>query len=125
MTKQEKDQVIALQQTGYGSLRVAQQLGLPINTVKSFFRRHPFSKETTLCEACGKEFIQPPHKKKQRFCCEDCRRAWWKKHPECITRKTTFSRVCDVCGQPFQSPRPTARFCCRACYRKSFRKESL
>ena len=34
------------------------------------------------CKYCGKHHVRKPHSGKKLFCSDECRRRWWKEHPE-------------------------------------------
>ena len=72
MTESEKVKVITLRKQGasYGS--ISQQLGLNLNTVKSFCKRCKESGFTPItdrvyCKNCGVSIKQTPHRKKSNF----------------------------------------------------------
>ena len=58
-----------------------------------------------VCEYCGKpvndNFLK--NGRKNRFCCEQCRRRWWAEHPENkIRRETAFYHfTCKRCKEEF------------------------
>ena len=41
MTDTERSRIVELQHQGYGYKKISAITGLPLNTVKSFFARHP------------------------------------------------------------------------------------
>ncbi len=65
MTDKQKQQIIALRRNGAGYGTIASQLGVSINTVKSFCRRHSLVAKTAgaVCEQCGKPITQNPGRK--------------------------------------------------------------
>lgn len=119
MTDEQKKQIIALRRdgTGYGS--IANQLGLSINTVKSFCRRHSLAAPPTdsLCEQCGRPIAQNPGRKRKRFCCDACRNKWWNSHLDLVKRKAVYIFTCPTCGKEFTVYGNSRRkFCSHACY---------
>ena len=44
--------------------QIAGETGLPVNTVKSYLRRHPVEAQS-VCLQCGKSVIQAPHRKEK------------------------------------------------------------
>lgn len=88
MTDNQKSQIIKLRVVGNGYGKIAQMLGISLNTVKSFCRRNDISGntatepsailtgETTACENCGREIQQIAKQKEKRFCCDKCRNTW-------------------------------------------------
>lgn len=127
MTENEKAKVRFFRTTeglGYGA--IADKLGLSENTVKSFCRRNGLAgvaskKVATICRQCHKPLVQESKEESKRkgakFCSEACRRAWWKEHPELITRKSYYTLVCAHCGKTFQSYGNSRRkYCGHPCY---------
>ena len=87
MTENEHSQIIALQYKGYGYKRIAAETGLALNTVKSFYARHPVQskkpqEQSNSCRNCGKPLEQTPHKRKKMYCSDSCRMTWWNAHLE-------------------------------------------
>ena len=39
-----------------------------------------------VCHFCGNPITQPKTGGPRRFCCEKCRREWWKAHPEAVKK---------------------------------------
>lgn len=99
MTDNQKAQIIKLRVAGNGYGKIAQTLGISLNTVKSFCRRNDISGntanepsailtgETTFCENCGRTIQQIAKQKKKRFCCDKCRNTWWNSHLDRVKRK--------------------------------------
>ena len=122
MTEKEKIKVRYFRTEGLSYGAIANKLEIPVNTIKSFCRRNGLtgiaSKEPiTLCYQCNKRLERKDGRKPQKFCSEECRRAWWKAHPELITRKAYYSITCAYCGEEFRSYGNRKRkYCCHACY---------
>ena len=97
MTDEQKQQIIALRRDGAGYGRIAAQLQISINTVKSFCRRHSLVARTdgSVCEQCGKPIAQNPGRK----------------------RKAVYTFTCPACGKAFTVYGNSHRkFCSHACY---------
>ena len=129
MTDNQKAQIIKLRVAGNGYGKIAQMLGISLNTVKSFCRRNDISGntatepsialtgETTCCENCGREIQQIAKQKKKRFCCDKCRNEWWNSHLDEVSKKAVYSFTCKHCGQSFTAYGNNHRkYCSRACY---------
>lgn len=119
MTDEQKQQIIALRRDGEGYGRIAAQLQISINTVKSFCRRHSLAASTAgaVCEQCGKPIEQNPGRKRKRFCCDVCRNKWWNAHLELVKRKAVYTYTCPACGKKFTVYGNSHRkFCSHACY---------
>ena len=102
---------------GYGS--IACQLGLSINTVKSFCQRHSQlnRSQSSFCEQCGRPIEQIPGRKRKRFCCDACRNKWWNSHLDLVKRKAVYTFTCPACGKEFTIYGNRRRkFCSHACY---------
>jgi endogenous inhibitor of DNA gyrase (YacG/DUF329 family) len=122
MTSDDIAKITELQIKGMGYKRISALTGLPVNTVKSYCRRHPTS-GFCVCQQCGSAVKQTPHKRAKKFCSDTCRMVWWKEHPERVQRKV-FHLTCVWCEKPFDSVGNDARkYCSRACYADARRKE--
>ena len=128
MTDGQKQQIICLRAAGAGYGRIAQKVGISVNTVKSFCRRNKieeapleqsaeFTGETTYCENCGKEIRQIAKRKKKRFCCDKCRNDWWNSHLDLVKRKAIYDFKCPHCGKEFQIYGDKRRkYCSNECF---------
>ena len=114
MTIEEQKTINSMRLDGYGYKRIASQVGLPPNTVKSYLRRHPVATHT--CLQCGGELVLTPGKRERKFCSDACRMAWWRDHPDRVQYNHPHSFVCRHCGRTFDSRRPTGLYCSMACY---------
>ena len=77
MKKQETDRIHQLRVQGVPPSVIARELGLSINTIKSFIRRNPNISGTLECRWCGVPVIQSPGRKQKRFCSDRCRITYW------------------------------------------------
>ena len=117
MTDAQREKIIGLRSSGMGCKKIAQEMGLSENTVKSFCRRKAATKPESakigdsVCECCGKPVEQIFGRKKRRFCSDICRTKWWNKH----TSLMKANAVCAHCGKPFHG-RAGRKYCCHACY---------
>ena len=119
MTDEQKQKLILLRRSGDGYGQIATALGISINTVKSFCRRHGLAAEVkgSVCEQCGKAVSQNPGRKRKRFCCDACRNKWWNSHLELVKRKAVYTFTCPGCGKEFSIYGNSHRkFCCHECY---------
>ena len=119
MKNEQKQKIIALRRDGAGYGSIASQLGISINTVKSFCRRHSLAAPPTdhLCEQCGRPIIQNPGRKRKRFCSDACRNKWWNSHLDLVKRKAVYTFTCLACGKKFTVYGNSHRkFCSHACY---------
>ncbi len=129
MTDQERNQIILLQQQGLGYKRIATQLNLPVNGVKSFCRRHPMEvappqAQMRVCQQCGAPLKQQPSRKVKKFCSDKCRMAWWNSHQDQVNRQAFYQLTCPQCGCQFEVYGKKHRvYCSRTCYAQARRKE--
>ena len=71
------------------------------------------------CKYCGKHLVRKPHSGKKLFCSDECRRRWWKEHPEEGNKSAGayYNQVCAYCGRFFSSYGKKGRkYCCHSCY---------
>ena len=114
MTGEEKAMVLQLRKQGLSISKIANQLNLSANTVKSFCSRN---KDLQLCMYCGIGIQQPEKVRRKKFCSDKCRMLWWKKHYSEINRKAIYSFKCENCGFEFQAYGNNHRkYCSRKCY---------
>ena len=121
MTNEQKKQIVVLHNRGSSLTEVADKLGLPIGTVKSFCRRNQMTStaevvpqperipnsdgtvETTKpnekCKRCGAQLERTPHHRRKLFCSDKCRLAWW--HENRNLGKGTSDRTCQACSVTF------------------------
>ena len=138
MTNEQKKQIIILYEWGSSMAEVADKLGLPIGTVKSFCRRNQITStaevatqperipnsdgtvETTkpdeTCKRCGVQLEHTPHHRQKLFCSDECRLAWW--HENRHLAKGTSERNCSACGATFSAD-ASRKYCSHSCYIKA------
>lgn len=122
MTNKEKNEIIRLQKEGMGYRAIAACLSLPVDSVKSWCRRHP-NDQADECLCCGAAIHQTPQKRRRKFCSDRCRNAWWSAHPEMRSPKALYHHVCLCCGKDFSNSRISASYCSRACFARARMKE--
>jgi endogenous inhibitor of DNA gyrase (YacG/DUF329 family) len=128
MTPEEKVKVLQMRQEGLKPNQIAADLGLSMNTVKSFYRRHalnsvnhekPIDRTTgTSCKQCAKPLKQNLKSKPKKFCSDRCRREWWKANAAgSSNRKAFYQLTCSCCGKAFTSYGNNKRkYCSHRCY---------
>ena len=106
MTDGQKDRIRQMRADGCGYIKIAQELGISENIVKSFCRRKglngtamaadmavPSADGEGICPCCGAEVKQNPG------------------------RKANYEFVCACCKKPFTAYGNAGRkYCCHACY---------
>lgn len=125
MTDAQKDRIRQMKADGFGYIRIARELGILENTVKSFCRREglnaaeaetlPAPKGACLC--CGAQVRQNPGRKMKKFCSDKCRNKWWNSHQDKVRRRAYYEFICAYCKKPFTAYGNARRkYCSQACY---------
>ncbi|MHB1154068.1 MAG: RNA polymerase subunit sigma-70 [Eubacteriales bacterium] len=128
MTNEQRKQITAMRQDGFGYTTIAKAVGLSKDNIKAYCRTHDLAGikaqdntritlEQDCCLKCGKPLSQTLGKKKVKFCSADCRQQWWNSHPEQVTQKAIYSFTCAYCGKLFTAYGNVRRkYCCHDCY---------
>lgn len=130
MTSEEKTQLMELKAAGLGYKRMAACTGLPVGTVKTFFRRLAAQEgaEVVVCKQCGKPLNLGRVQRERKYCSDQCRMKWWAAHPEQMNRKAGKHLTCPWCNKMFVVYGEKKRvYCSRECYaaaRKAKRDEN-
>ena len=122
MTNEQRKRLEQLRSEGLGYKRIAAELGISINTVQSFCRRHPDKIKTptyhpeNTCLHCGARLFHTPGAKKRKFCSDHCRITWWNAHPEAGEKRKVREIACGFCGAHFLAVgEQTRMYCSRIC----------
>jgi endogenous inhibitor of DNA gyrase (YacG/DUF329 family) len=131
MTDAQKDRIRQMKAGGFGYIKIARELGLPENTVKSFCRREGLNRKAPdkgapvteagigTCPCCGAEVVQNPGRKAKKFCSDKCRNKWWNSRLDQVERKAHYEFVCAYCKKPFTAYGNAGRkYCSHECYIK-------
>lgn len=127
MTDMQKRKIAELRKDNYSYSRISRMLGIPLNTVKTYCRRHglggavvvlPTPKTDIMCcLSCGTKIIQTEGKKQKKFCSDKCRNKWWNSHLERVNRKADYEFVCLHCKKPFTAyGNANRKYCSHQCY---------
>jgi endogenous inhibitor of DNA gyrase (YacG/DUF329 family) len=122
MNTLQKDRIIFLRKTGVGYGKIATELNLSLNTVKSFCRRNnlniaPETQNSDLCVNCSTPLKHTDGAKKRRFCSNKCRTEWWNSHPEQVKQKAVYTFTCPHCKKSFTAYGNSHRkYCSHSCY---------
>ncbi len=124
MNKIQADKILKLREEGYGYKRIAIELSMSVNTVKSYCKRNPIrAVPVNSCRSCGIILNDVRKRRTMQFCSNKCRMAWWNKNAEGNGRA---SYVCNVCGRVFLAYKSrTRKYCSRVCYGISKRKGGI
>ena len=106
-----------------GYQRIAEQLGLSPNTVKSHLQRHPPQRNLVLCNHCGEPVPQSRGRKPKLYCNDKCRMAYWNSHQDEVNKQALYTLVCKHCGKEFVSyGNRNRKYCSRLCYANARKK---
>ncbi len=127
MTTDQQPRLQALREGGAAFTEIAEQLGMSVNTVKSYCRRQGIQPKTNdaspapptdtdCCAHCGKRLVSRTRHEK-RYCSNACRIAWWNAHREQLSRKGMVRLACTYCGRAFESyPSQQRKYCGHGCF---------
>ena len=117
MKKEDMIAIGNMRLQGKSAGAIAAALGLSVNTVKSYLRRHPDMGCTHFCPQCGKPVMQAEGRKEKKFCSDKCRNKWWNAHLDKVDRRVIREVTCAGCGKTFSVYGQAARkYCSHACY---------
>lgn len=128
MTELQKQKIISLRRQGIGYLKIAQELGISQNTVKSYCRRNNLTKTDEItepkemsaetehfCLQCGAGVPQNEKRKLKKFCSDKCRMKWWNSHRDMVKHKNTAEVECPNCHRHFVAVNGR-KYCSHSCY---------
>ena len=112
MTDEQKLQIGKLRAAGIGYKKIAEQMEISENTIKTYCRRHGLGGTATVNEAvtksgkenclcCGEALEQIPGRKKKKFCSDKCRNKWWYANLDKVNRKANYTFECPTCKKTF------------------------
>ena len=122
MTNEQKMLITSLRAAGFGYKRIADRVGVSVNTIKSYCKRKPdneevISEDIDTCQNCGKPVMQTPGRKRKKFCSDECRRQWWNSHLDLVDRRAIYEYTCPACGKHFSAYGNSKRkYCSHECY---------
>lgn len=126
MTEEQKNVVIKRRNSGFGYASIAKEVGLTKDAVVAFCRRNGLTGNMagkapegtgSCCKECGAALVQTEGMKTRVFCTAQCRKKWWKEHPEMLNKKAVYTHTCAGCGREFTSYGNSRRkYCSHACY---------
>ena len=123
MTYKTMNQINFLASHGMGYQRIAEQLGLSPNTVKSHLQRHPPQAGLVLCHHCGQPVPQSRGRKEKQYCNDQCRMAYWNSHQDEVNKQAFYTLSCQHCGKEFVSyGNRNRKYCSRLCYANARKK---
>ena len=127
MTEAQQRQIRNLRAEGFGYKRIAEQLSVSENTIKTYCRRNGLGGNQAnargtskhVCLYCGVEVKQNAGRKEKKFCSDKCRNKWWNANLDRVNRKAVYEYVCSCCKKPFTAYGNAHRkYCSHQCYIK-------
>jgi len=128
MTDEQKEKIHQMRDKGLSYSKIASELGIFENTIKSYCRRNNLGTVMTkytnkvkekciVCKQCGKQLKHGLRGNPKKFCSEQCRRKWWKANESKINRKAYYTIICARCGKEFESyGNKDRKFCGHSCF---------
>lgn len=128
MTENQKILIGNLRAAGFGYKKIAEQMELSENTIKTYCRRNSLGGNLAMqdgsdqadkhvCRYCGVEVEQKPGRKEKKFCSDKCRNKWWNKHLDKVRRKAVYQFECPHCQRPFTAyGNANRKYCSHECY---------
>ena len=111
MANSQTEQILMMKARGYGYKKIAKELDISENTVKSVLRR---KSDTPRCKNCSAVLYNTAGHRQKTFCSAKCRYAYWIKN-NCS--RSTVKSVCLNCGAEFSDYAYRKRkFCSHNCY---------
>ena len=124
MTAEQKSIIKNMRGKLYSYTEIADIVGLPVNTVKSYCYRNRLNTENlimsiTPCKNCGTPIVSQSKTKPRVFCCDSCKLTWWKNNRERSTNTSEIRFTCPTCGNEFIAYKSANRkYCCSSCYQR-------
>ena len=123
MTGEQKQSIQNMRRQGLSYAKIADSLGISVNTVKSFCRRSRLNAVDTssdtgneICKQCGKQLKKIIKSRPRTFCSDKCRFDWWNANRMKIKRDGVHNLICNHCGGCFGSYDKNRKYCAHACY---------
>ena len=133
MTETQGLQIRKLRQKGLGYRAIALQVGVPRDSVRNYCKRRGLGgyrpeydmnlkeriEDGSACAFCGAKLKQKKTGRKRKFCCEACRRDYWRNHREEIKKRdqAIYTVECTYCGKIFESyGNKNRKYCCHEHY---------
>ena len=118
MTEAMARQITQLRMKGLGYKSIGVVVGTSRENVRYFCKTHGLAGDVeqikatfkdenvpSRCKFCGKRIERNPKSGKKLFCSDECRRAWWKQHPEksVHSQEATYTFECAYCKRYFSA----------------------
>ena len=125
MDNKQKNELIRLRANGMFPTEISKITGIPLNTVKTYFKRHrdKMMSEHIKCPVCGKKIITKKGVRNKKFCSDGCRMNYWNSHQDLVKKKAYYHLRCIHCGKEFTSYGNSKRkYCSRSCYLEAIKR---
>ena len=117
MTPQEKNKMLELRRSGVSIKEIADKYNISISMAKKTL--YSVKANEVYCIVCGKPARMGPRGTK--FCCDKCKRKYYKEHPGYIKKKKYHKAICKCCGKEFEFYGRSHRdYCSKSCAKKHY-----
>lgn len=131
MNTDQKNRISQMRRSGQSYNQIANELGIPKDTVKTYCRRNGLAgvadempavtisdnPQVRACRQCGLPVMQNPGRKEKIFCSDHCRNKWWNAHLSEVKRKAMYEYRCPNCGTTFYAyGNRNRKYCSHDCY---------
>jgi len=128
MTDEQRIKIANLRNSGLGYKKIAAQMNLSENTIKTYCKRHGLGGFMAMqpkmreikgpnCLNCGAIVEQIPGRKHKKFCSSKCRTKWWNSNLDKVNHKAFYEYECEYCKKPFSVyANDKRKYCCHECY---------
>lgn len=125
MTEAQINKILECKAKGLGYKKTAKEVGVHYTTIQKFLKKYGGGDVLihSHCLECGKPIVYSRNHRPRKFCCQDCRNAYWNREHGMNTTKASKPFVCERCGKTFLSFRKHPHFCSRECYLASATKK--
>ncbi len=123
MTDKQKEEIRNLRENGLGYKKIAAQLGITENAVKSFCHRNNLAgrkkPQIPKCKCCGNPIPPVSKRRPRKFCCKECKQKWWNSNRNHPDSRNQIEKTCPSCGSVFISyASDNRKYCSHSCYIK-------
>ena len=134
MDKNTQEKIKELRINGFGYKKIAAIVGSSVGNVRYYCKTHGLAGDGSklkityeepgtqrkYCKQCGNELVRGPHSGKKLFCCEECRRKWWKQNANEAHQNSVNCKKykCLLCGKTIvvYENKPARKYCSHECY---------
>lgn len=119
MNKLQKEKIKNLRESGCGYKKIANELGISVNTIKSYCRTNGLNGDVKIIDTCltCQADLPPSKTKKRKFCSNVCREKWWSKNRVKLNKRNSRVVNCQNCGNEMKLySHENRKFCRHECY---------